>query len=321
MITWLSCKIWESEELTDEGQSASDDYDSDGRDPDMGEDTFDGNDGSPHGGSGSCCNGVLYDEASITHDSEWDHVPTLESSTLSLTLSDVLSDTGSDSGSGHRSGNNIGVQMKGEVKRVTDDKAIALTPYGVQVPKGTYAALQCNAVTLKDFAWLVPKPVVIVVQINKHPARALLDSGSLGDFMSTSLADQLGVTKSELKKPLPLQLAVQGSQSRVNWGTTVNFKYQSIDEEPYFDIANLSSYDVVLGTPWIFAHCVTFGLNPAHVIVGSNPALLLKGDAITKIASHAMEITEERIQHARNELIQYALPLCKEMVETGLFPL
>lgn len=102
--------------------------------------------------------------------------------------------------------------------------------------------------------WLVPKPIVIVVQIDGHPARALLDSGLLGDFMSTSLPDQLMVVKMELKKPLALQLAMQGSQSKVNWCTTVNIKYQSINEERYFDIANLTNYDVILGTPWLFAH-------------------------------------------------------------------
>jgi hypothetical protein len=110
---------------------------------------------------------------------------------------------------------------------------------------------------------MVPKPVVIVIHINRHPARALLDSGSLGDFMSTSLADQLKVCKVALKKPLPLQLAVKGSRSKVNWGTTVNFKYQSINEERYFDITNLSNYDLILGTPWLYAHRMTIGLNPA----------------------------------------------------------
>jgi hypothetical protein len=83
---------------------------------------------------------------------------------------------------------------------------------GIQVPRGTYAALQRNAAIPKDFARMVPKPVVVVVRINENPARALLDSGSLGDFMSTSLADQLKVKKTALEKPLTLQLAVQGSR-------------------------------------------------------------------------------------------------------------
>ena len=191
---------------------------------------------------------------------------------------------------------------------------------GVKVPRGSYAGLQRNATIPKDFTRMVPKPVVIVAHINGHPARALLDTGSLGDFMSTALADQLKVRKVPLKKPLPLQLAVQGSRSKVNWGTTVNFKYQSINEEQYFDIANLSNYDLILGTPWLYAHRMTIGLNPARVIVGSNTSLAIEGDAVTKISSRALEILEEEVERARKELIEYARPLCKEMEETDLPP-
>ncbi|KAF8222009.1 hypothetical protein L208DRAFT_1526273, partial [Tricholoma matsutake] len=204
---------------------------------------------------------------------------------------------------------------------IADNRLLALHISGIQVPRGTYTGLQQNAATLKDFAHLVPKPIVIVVQINGHPAQELLDSGLLGDFMSTALADQLKVKKVELQKPLLLQLAVQGSHSKVNWGTTVNFKYQSINKEQHFDIANLSSYDIILGTPWLYVHCMTMGINPARMIVGSNKALPLKGDAVTKISSRAMEVAEEDLQWARDELIEYAHPLCKEMVETGLPPL
>ena len=39
----------------------------------------------------------------------------------------------------------------------------------VQVPKGTYVAIQHNAAVAKDFKHLIPKPVVVVVEINGHP--------------------------------------------------------------------------------------------------------------------------------------------------------
>jgi len=57
---------------------------------------------------------------------------------------------------------------------------------------------------------------MVKVTINDQPARALLDSGSLGDFMSSTLADQLAMKRSILDAPLSLQLAVQGSRSKVN---------------------------------------------------------------------------------------------------------
>ena len=191
---------------------------------------------------------------------------------------------------------------------------------GVQIPRGTLAALQRNAVIPKDFTRVVPKPVVVVVHINRHPARALLDSGSLGDFMSTSLVDQLKLPKVELRKPLALQLAVQGSRSKVNWGAHGEFRYQGISGKRYFDVANLSNYNLILGTPWLFQHRVTVGLNPACVVVGSDEPLPIRGDDVTRIASRAVEVLEENLEKARAELVEYARDLCKELDETDLPP-
>lgn len=100
--------------------------------------------------------------------------------------------------------------------------------------------------------------MVIEVLINGHKSRALLDSGSLGDFISTTLADQLKLKQTELAKPIELHLAVQGSRSKVNYGTQSDFKYQNIRERRYFDIVNLSNYDVILGTPFLFQHKVSY---------------------------------------------------------------
>lgn len=95
--------------------------------------------------------------------------------------------------------------------------------HGVQIPRDKLAAIERNASIPRDFSRVIPKPIVVVARINGQPVRALIDSGSLGDFMST------------------LQLAVQGSRSKVNTGTKVQFQYQQIKEERYFDIINISS--------------------------------------------------------------------------------
>ncbi|EJF55293.1 hypothetical protein DICSQDRAFT_37888, partial [Dichomitus squalens LYAD-421 SS1] len=50
--------------------------------------------------------------------------------------------------------------------------------------EGNLEALQRNAAAPRDFSRLIPEPVVVVVQVNEQPARALIDSGSLSDFMS-----------------------------------------------------------------------------------------------------------------------------------------
>ncbi|KZT28188.1 hypothetical protein NEOLEDRAFT_1058935, partial [Neolentinus lepideus HHB14362 ss-1] len=149
----------------------------------------------------------------------------------------------------------------------------------------SFRALERTAAATKDFRRAVPHPVVVVVAINGHPARALLDSGSLADFMSHSLADQLRIQKMELAKPLPVQLAVQGSRSKINWGVKAQLKYQTIKSERYFDLINLQNYDLILGTPFLFQHQILMGLNPPKVVVGSAEPLPLKGDGVRVLES------------------------------------
>ena len=94
-----------------------------------------------------------------------------------------------------------------DVKKSEDRKKMVELS-GIQVDKNKYQALQQNAAQIKGNQRLLPKPIVVKVTVNGHPARALLDSGSLGDFISTTLADQLGVMKTVLDTPLALQLVL-----------------------------------------------------------------------------------------------------------------
>ena len=192
---------------------------------------------------------------------------------------------------------------------------------GIQVDRSKYPALQRNAAQVKGKQRILPKPVVIKVTVEGQPARALLDSGSLGDFMSSTLADQLGVKKTSLDVPLALQLAVQGSRSKVNSVTTVQLQYQDINEQRTFDIINLNGYDLILGTPWMHQHQVCIGFNPARVIIGSDVSQPLKVGTDTKLMVHAVTPEERDIEDARDELRRYTDPLCKEMAETDLPPL
>ena len=118
--------------------------------------------------------------------------------------------------------------------------------------------------------------------INGHPVCALLDSGSLGDFMSSSLAEQLAIKQLELDTPLSLQLAVQGSQSKVNSRAVVRLEYQEIKEECSFDIININNYDLILGTPWLYQHRVCIGFNLARIMVGSGAVLPLTSGKDTR---------------------------------------
>ena len=78
--------------------------------------------------------------------------------------------------------------------------------------------LERNTSLVWDFNRLVPLLIVIVTKVVSFPCRALLDSGSLGDFISTTLVDQLQLATFELEKPITLHMACQGSRSKINLG-------------------------------------------------------------------------------------------------------
>ena len=165
----------------------------------------------------------------------------------------------------------------------------------MQVDHTKYTSLQRNAARIKiSDERLLPKPIVIRINVNGVPVRALVDSGSLGDFISSTLVDQLKRTL--LDKPLGLQLAVQGSQSKINSLVEVNYTYQGIDSFRRFDVANLNDYNVILGTPWIYQHQVCIGLNPAtnshrkHLAIPSNNDKNQTNQSSSKMSSELCSI-------------------------------
>ncbi len=102
----------------------------------------------------------------------------------------------------------------------------------------------------------MPRTIIIPVLINGKPIKALVDSVSMTDIISTMLLDQVQLKRIELDKPLQLQLVISGSWSTIKFGTCAQFQYQDIDEEHYFNIANISGYDVILDTMSLSALCV-----------------------------------------------------------------
>ncbi|KAF9265210.1 hypothetical protein L218DRAFT_1021588 [Marasmius fiardii PR-910] len=123
-----------------------------------------------------------------------------------------------------------------------------------------------------------------------------------GDFVSSTFADQLKLKLIDLAKPLPLQLATQGSRSKISSRVKVQFEYQNISKHCYFDIVNLSSYDLILSTLWLFQHKVTIGFHDSKVIISSSQALPIEGTNVSQLSLRAMDLLDERIEAACQEL-------------------
>ncbi|KDQ09080.1 hypothetical protein BOTBODRAFT_643393, partial [Botryobasidium botryosum FD-172 SS1] len=155
-----------------------------------------------------------------------------------------------------------------------------------------------------------------------YVARALLDSGSLADFMSTTLADQLKVDLTQLSKPLSVKMAATGSRTKVNYSTDVRLEYGGIDKSRRFDVMNVDGYDLILGTPFCYQHQIMVGFNPARVVIGSTDSLPIRvGEDVAVVRSMAADLLEEELEPIRAELIQHAKDLITELKDTKLPPL
>ncbi|KAJ8701144.1 hypothetical protein PTI98_004101 [Pleurotus ostreatus] len=192
----------------------------------------------------------------------------------------------------------IGPNLHIELEKAEDSSILVnvIDLHGQQIERGTYPALQRNAAITRDATRVVPKPIVVTVHINGHPVRALLDSGSLGDFLSTTVVEQLGLRKIELQTPLALQLAVQGSRSKINFGCKVQLAYQNSVSERYFDVANIANYDVILGL---------------------NAPQPLNSEGVTKLSSRSVQLVESNLEKAHTPFpplrdINHTIPLIDE---------
>ena len=117
-----------------------------------------------------------------------------------------------------------------------------------------FDTIEYTIVYTKDFKRCILCPIIITVKINRELVRAIIDSGSLVDFMSTKFADQISIRKIVLAKPLPIQLTVQGSRLKVNYCTNIRIQYGEINSIQHFDIMNLDNYNIILGTLFLFQH-------------------------------------------------------------------
>lgn len=137
--------------------------------------------------------------------------------------------------------------------------------------RNTILAIEWNMMCTKDFMCSIPKPIIVAIWIMGKPCHTLLDTGSMADFMSTTLVNQLGLKKEILAKPLPVQLVVHGPWSKTNCSVTADSEYQDIAWMRQFNIVNLNNYDLILGTPFLFQHQVMLTWNLTCMIVLQPP--------------------------------------------------
>lgn len=183
------------------------------------------------------------------------------------------------------------------------------------------ALLRDTSARVKDPARMIPEPIVVMVQVNGKPCRALIDTGALADFISPKLVDQLKIECEELEQPLTVHMASQGSKVKVKYAALVHFKYASIRESRKFDVMNLDEHDMVLGTPFLYQHQVLVGFNPTRIWIESPKALPIKGMHTSELAARSAQFEADQIKQCKEEIIEYARPLFKDAKDTPLPPM
>ena len=83
---------------------------------------------------------------------------------------------------------------------------------------------------------------------------------------------------------------------------------------------NLLNYDLILGTPFLFQHRVTLGLNPTAVMVGSAISVPIEGKQVCVLESRAAEMYEENLEAARQHLRDYAKDIYTDAVNASITP-
>ncbi|KAJ3554430.1 hypothetical protein NP233_g12425 [Leucocoprinus birnbaumii] len=207
----------------------------------------------------------------------------------------------------------------------SDGETIALGKIGIsdqpdyQEPDSS--RIERTALRVRKAGDLIPRPTIVMAKIAGQPCRALLDTGSMGDFVSTTLADQLRLDVEQLKSPLTLQLAISGSRGVIKHIAEVAFEYQGIQEKRTFFVANLDSHDIILGLPFMVQHSVVIGFNPSLVTVRNDEAGPIRCDQAYQLTANVMGLSEIEVTTLREELSEYAKSICKEAIETPLPPL
>lgn len=132
-------------------------------------------------------------------------------------------------------------------------------------PQAGKRVFPCTRGKYKEINVLVPKHLCVAqydthvnipVKINGHGAKAMIDSGATGNFISWKYARWKRLPTQKKKDQYDLQMA-DGStlSSRVDEETiSLPLAIQRHHEELTFDVVGMATHDVILGMPWLKKH-------------------------------------------------------------------
>jgi hypothetical protein len=154
--------------------------------------------------------------------------------------------------------------------------------------------------------------MVTNMNINDQQARVLLDTGTTGtNLMSSSWAQTHNVTTKELPTPITIHMAAKGSKTNANrfaWAP-VEIKPGNLGKErTKFLIVAVSSYDVILGMPFLQEHHVVLNTAdstahfPKHGITIQCATKQAKTSAASSATFAAKQVQTEATSYATKSI-------------------
>jgi len=117
--------------------------------------------------------------------------------------------------------------------------------------------------------------VTVEALVHGCHALAMIDTGSMGNFLSPAFAMVTRVATFPLEQQLTLQLGCMGSRSKITHGVRAQLSIGAFSARVYFDVANIDQYDCILGIPFLRQNTavVDFGTQKLHIGRGEIPML------------------------------------------------
>jgi len=104
------------------------------------------------------------------------------------------------------------------------------------------------------------RQLFLIIHLNGRTLRALIDSGSAGNYIDMQTAINNGLRILKKRDPYRLVLVdggpIESNRGQVTYGTDwITMKVlRGHTEEIQFDLTSLQTYQVVLGAPWLRQH-------------------------------------------------------------------
>ncbi|KAF8232418.1 hypothetical protein L208DRAFT_1036650, partial [Tricholoma matsutake] len=149
------------------------------------------------------------------------------------------------------------------------------------------------------------------MKIHGLKANVLLDSGCTADSVSPEFTVSANIKVHKLIEPMPLQLGMVRSQSKINFGLFAEFKLRTMKADHYFDVINLDRYDAIMGTVFMRKYGIILDFERDQQLTDLNEALFTICEELAESAKAQGPLDKKDIPQLWEEWLE----ICKDILK------